>query len=165
MGETVVRAIAIPATEEWKRLILPSLARALEYAEGEITAEQLFERASKGLAQLWLVADANMGILGVAGTEVVEYPGYSALRVIALAGTGFDTWGDRLLNELLSYAHRYGLVRIEACGRRGLERLLAPLGFKQKYIVITREVDNGQDSGNDERDGYDGAASRAAEVS
>jgi hypothetical protein len=68
---------------------------------------------------------------------------HNALTVILTGGTRFPEWGD-LLDELAQKtATELGLERLWIHGRKGWGKTLRERGFTEKYVVFSREVDDG----------------------
>ena len=120
-------------------LVMQYAQRALDHARGELTVDQVLYGVASGKYQLWLVAKVD-GLLGQAVTELVQYPNVLVLRVVLLSGKEMPSWQTLLDEELSAFARREGATRMEAVGRRGLSRTLAPLGFKESYTVMTKEL-------------------------
>lgn len=117
----------------------PLLQRALDHGYN-VPVKALYAGALLDQVQLW-AALAGEELRGTAATQVIDYgSGLSALRVIALAGEGFNGWCPQIIAMFEAYARRVGAKTIESVGRRGWARTLRPYGFEQKYTVCTKEV-------------------------
>jgi len=115
---------------------------ALAHSLGELTAEDVLSRAAKDTVQVWGVYDKRMQELyAVAVTEVVTYEQYSALRVITLGGYKMELWASDLDRVFQRFCREQNLVKIEAVGRKGLERRLRQLAFRPVYTVFVKEVE------------------------
>jgi len=124
--------------------------KALKYAHGETSPEDMVKAFQEGRMQVWAVFD-DAKLVGVATTEVVDYPRLAVLRVVTLQGSNLSVWASHLLEALLTFCKEQGLERIEVVGRRGWVRKLAPLGFREIYSVVAREVEGvqvGRDNAN-----------------
>lgn len=121
--------------------VIPRVEDALHYAHGEITAQALLDQVAQCQAQLWLVYRVlDRSLCAVAVTEVRSYSELSSLLVVALSGTGIDSWARALHDAFEGYCKEQHLQRMEAVGRKGFERKLGPLGFNPMYTVFVKEV-------------------------
>lgn len=118
----------------------PYVRRALNYAGGEQDSGDVRDKILRGEMQLWLVLDNGGTCIGAATTEVVRYPRKGILRIVTLSGNSFAEWRDKMLHEMCERARELGLSSLEALGRKGLARKLKPLGFKEIYVALTKEV-------------------------
>lgn len=126
---------------ELRKLLLPQIARALDFTSGEATAEDLLFMALHDNAQVWTIQDKDsMALAGVVVTQVIVYPQMSVLRVVTLGGEGMDGWARELDDSLTAFCKKLGLKRMEAFGRKGLAKKLDKLAFLPKYTVYSKEV-------------------------
>ena len=117
------------------------IARARAKANGELLPIDVYERLLDGTMQLWIVADElGSQFLAIAVTEHSLYPRKHVLRVVLLAGTKMRVWQDVLDEALCAYGREMGATTLEAVGRRGFVRQLEPLGFKEKYTTVVKEL-------------------------
>lgn len=140
---------SVPADKIWHvwNSVEPDLKRAVEKAFGEMTLGDVRRRLELGDMTLWLVWEGGPGtaaLKGSAVTEVLSYPRLTAVRITLLGGEEMGLWWQFLLDGLESYSRAIKADRLEAVGRKGLSRSLARMGFKQKYVVMVKEVNNGQ---------------------
>lgn len=138
-------------------VIKHNLESALMHSRGEIAADYLMFQAQQGKVQLWGVYEmGDMGhsstLIALASTEVVIYGEFKALRVITLSGKRMSEWKEKLDAALTKFAVSVGCRRMEAVGRPGFEKTLAPLGFEKAYTIYVKEVVHEQDSGNNSND-------------
>lgn len=127
---------------EWTR-------EALKYANGELGPEDLLKGFEEGRVQVWVVFEDER-MVGVATTQVVDFPRIAVLRVVTLQGKNLNLWMRALLEVLEAFCREQGLNRIEVVGRRGWVRKLAELGFREVYSIVIKEVGGDvQGSGND----------------
>lgn len=141
MGKVIATGVTPEFASAHAARLEEILSVALPY--GEVEPKQIIDGLPSGRYQMWLVSNDNE-IVAVAVTEVVSYPARSALRIVALSGTGFDNWGLVLSELLESFARCVNAKHIEAIGRRGLERLLKPLGYEARYVVVAKELNYGE---------------------
>jgi len=141
MGEIVVARIKKEDIPRVWRLARPFVKRALRYADGQMAPDHVLAELLADRAQLWFVWDRKeRKLLGVATTQVVKFPLKQILRVITVAGTDGRRWGRKLDEALTAYARGLGIRKLDAIGRRGLERRLEPLGWKAEAIIVGKEI-------------------------
>lgn len=115
------------------------LQGALDRSHGEFTVKDLLLLFSKNELQVWAAVTSDK-IVGLASTQVIEYPQVKALRVVTVSGANIEDWVGQLIETFEMFCREQGLSRIEAVGRRGFVRLLKPFGFKEAYTVVVKEV-------------------------
>jgi hypothetical protein len=124
----------------WARLV-PYFTEALKWCHGELSESSIKALIAADRAQVWVaLAGESAELLGTILTEVTEYPCLRVLRVVLLQGVSFKDWGGYARVALEAYAREHGCERLEASGRKGLTRLLAPLGFEPAYVTLIMEV-------------------------
>jgi hypothetical protein len=121
----------------WK-VVLPMLQRALEYCDGEITAEDLFTFIMQGMMDLW-VAYEEEKIWAVAVTEIAQYPRMRMLRIVALSGEDIQVWKhfDAYLER---YAFLQGCKMLEGLTRLGMEKVAKEFGWRRRFVVLRKQV-------------------------
>lgn len=137
MDETVIRVNG-EIVELWP-LVAPLLQRALDAAAGELTLDDVGLSIATQRRQLWLTTDSKR-ISGAAVTELVKYEQLTAVRVVLLGGQDMDDWSPMMEAAIKDFGRREGARRLEAVGRKGLERKLRPLGWEPKFVVYTKEI-------------------------
>lgn len=150
--DDIIVALHIPADKVGAVWLLarPYIDAAMKHTKGELDSQTLLEWCSSYKGQLWVVYDTqNSKVIGAAVTSVVDYPLFSSLQVVAMGGTGFRRWSDKLYLAMLDFAKTCKCSRMEAVGRKGLGRLLAPYGFEQAYVTFIKEVAYGESDRND----------------
>jgi len=123
---------ALEWLDEWTR-------QALKYANGEMEVKDILRGFEEGRIQVWAVLE-NARIVGVATTQVVDFPRIAVLRVVTLQGKNLNAWMEALLRALEQFCREHGLQRIEVVGRRGWVRKLAGLNFREVYSIVVKEV-------------------------
>lgn len=141
MDEAVIMRADAFVREHWEAF-RPLVESALEHSLGEVSADFLRKRILGGKAQLWVVCNKGSfdDLLAVAVTEVVDYEAMGSLRVITLGGVGMAKWAQKLSDALELFCRENRLSRIEAVGRRGLEKKLDYLAFRPVYTVYVKEI-------------------------
>jgi hypothetical protein len=62
------------------------------------------------------------------------------LDVVLLIGEGFPEKKTEVVEHLADFARTHGCKAIEALSRRGLEPTLKPLGFKNKKVLLRKDI-------------------------
>jgi hypothetical protein len=140
----VVRLSSQMATEPavFARLV-PYLRDALRFCHGELSESSIKAFVAADRQQLWIaLAGDGAELLGVILTEISEYPTLRVLRIVLLQGIRFRDWSGHARVALEIFARENQCERLEASGRKGLARLLAPLGFEVAYTTLILEVRN-----------------------
>lgn len=117
----------------------PYVKRALDHANGELTANDLKQACLDRAVQLWLVSEGAL-VIGAATTEVVVYPHKKHCRIITIAGSNFPAWMPLVDATLVEWGVELGCDALEAHVRRGLVPKLAPLGYKHLHSVVVKNL-------------------------
>lgn len=129
------------AIAAWSR-VEPYLKMGIEHSRGELTIETVRTLVQIGRMQVWVALHGSLP-LGAMLTEVVVYPNATALRVVLLGGVQLRKWANLACTELANFGAQYKIDRIEAIGRKGLVKVLGPLGFEPTYVTLIKEVTHG----------------------
>lgn len=109
-----------------------------EYADGELTADDIFDRLQAKDMQLWVAIDEEQDrIMGIVVTEVIQYPRISVVSVVVLAGANIHKWEAQMFNLLETWGRAIKCSKIEARARRGVARAFAKFGFQETYTVVS----------------------------
>ncbi len=128
----------------WQKAI-PFIEKALYHSNAELTTQDVLSKILNDTMQLWIIKPSEREeVLGVAVTEVLDYPQISRLRVVLLGGTNMPEWQEELCEKLMAYAKYLGLSGIEAYGRPGLFTNLKKLGFRPVYVAFLRDVEKSE---------------------
>lgn len=121
-------------TDNWPhayRLLAPSLALCGD------TAENLIDELLDGRASLWLLRKGGDPV-SAAVTEVVETPQGKFIHGRHLGGGHVD----EAVAAVRAYARRIGADKIKIVGRKGWQRRLAKMGWRQAGVIM--ELVDGQ---------------------
>ncbi len=125
----------------WWPQVKGLIEEAVSRSKGEVSADDVLRLLMEEKFQLWLVASVEPWHLYAAAiTEVVDYPRFAAIRVVALAGEDMERWKELLDARLQVFARLHGAKYLEAVGRKGFERKLKDLGYEAAYVVYYKEV-------------------------
>lgn len=77
---------------------------------------------------------------GICFTEVRKFPEEKVCFVHFLAGEKFDSWKQKLDDDLRVFAKAQGCHALEASMRLGLGKKLKPLGWKLWHVIMRKEL-------------------------
>lgn len=107
---------------------------ALEYSQGEYTAEQAKVFLSNGQWVLVVAVDDNQEIRGAACVQFNNMPNDRVAFVVAIGGklmTNQDTWG-----QFTSLLKANGATEVQGAARESIARLWTRYGFNEKYRIV-----------------------------
>lgn len=119
--------------------IVNHTSRALAFADGEITIEDVIHGIDSGWMRAWLVFRGGNHI-ATAVTEIIEMPAKRIVRVLTLGGKDMKAFINELINALMNYARNVGATDIDACARPGMARTLQKAGWNRVYEVMRVKV-------------------------
>lgn len=103
------------------------------------TTEQLYAMVQMRTVQIWAAGDEKQHHLLVA-TQIIAFP-YRRLQVLFALGNNMKEYIELLNGTLEKFAIMQGCEEAEVFGRRGWEKLLEPLGFKTRSIVMSKKIE------------------------
>lgn len=118
---------------------------AMESGSGETTYESLIGRALMDTAVFWVAMDGDE-VVGMASTEIINYPEYRMLHIITTGGDngfGFEDY-HYVLEE---YAKLIKATRIQFWGRKGWTRAVNKIvgknneKYKETYRVFSMSIE------------------------
>ena len=118
---------------DWERC-RPWIEAALPYAGGTHAIEDIEAELRRG--QLALLAGHTSAML----CEIRNYPRLRALHMFLAGG---DLMELRSFNTMMDNAARsMGCSRISIAGRHGWEKALSDLGYRKRWTVLSKEIEN-----------------------
>lgn len=139
----------IPIPKERVLEFLPYIEKyiksAMETGSGETTYESLIGRALMNDAVFWLGMD-DKKVVGMASTEIIEYPEYKMVHLITVGGDngfGFEDFH----HVLEDYTRLVGATRIQFWGRKGWSRAINKVTgkndekYKETYRVFSMSIE------------------------
>jgi hypothetical protein len=134
----LVRPDGIPA--EWP-LIDDLLTPAVERSNGRWSMPALLHSLCLGDHHLWIVREQNKPV-AAAATQFVDYPHQRMLSVQFLGGTGFDEWGDQLLDTFERFGRDAGCNGLEAVARFGFWPFFKKHGYARSYCTYEKDLED-----------------------
>jgi len=92
----------------------------------------------EGKLQLWTMNDADEFLL-VLITELRKFPKTTVINLLFVMGSDFKD-GATLLDYVENWAYKQGATKSTILGRKGLLRLLAPNGYRQEAVVLSKNL-------------------------
>jgi hypothetical protein len=121
--------------------VWPILDRAFQHTRGEYPRHFIWEALQEKEWQLWILFDEETDdISGAALTRLEKYPNFIVCHLIAAAGATQWDW-KAALPIMERWAIDQGAKYFRWWGRKGTFRMAKDVGFKQDYVVLTKELD------------------------
>lgn len=121
----------------------PLLQEAADMSEGRFILEDIRQRLVQGEWHLWIVFEPDLNIVAAITSSFTWYPRGKWLSGQFLGGSYLAEWRDKFCNIFDRWAHDNNCVAIEFTGRPGWARALAPNGYREKFRVYQRDLNNG----------------------
>lgn len=123
------------ADKAWPR-IAPVVRRAVERAGGRYSAEDIRAAIVSREMQAW-VAWNGRGLRAFAVTQIVDYPGMRAARILLATGEDREDWLPHLATiEAWAKADRCKVI--EAFARPGWERVLKD--YAKTHVILEKRL-------------------------
>lgn len=119
---------------------------AFQTGTGETTYESLVGRALTGDVMFWMGFNEEDEVIGMASTEILNFPEYKTVHLITIGGEngfGFEDY-HKFLEE---YAKFIGARDIQFWGRKGWSRAIDKVvgineeKYKETYRVFSMEIE------------------------
>lgn len=117
--------------------MLRLLAPAIERSNGRWAAGDVFSELEAGQLQCWVCIEPPL-LYAAAVTQIIQYPGCRALCCHLVGGVDQHLWLSQLVDTAAQFAAAEGCTRIEMVGRKGWERMAAPLGFRPVFVCFEK---------------------------
>src|SRR3990167_913846 len=114
--------------------ISPIVTKALPYADGKYTLEDIYINIINKQMQLWVVSGSDEGPYSICITKMVNYPQKKVLNIMFCAGKHLPVW-VHYIESLKEFARNNQCDAIEEYGRQGWSRYLEKWGFETLYTV------------------------------
>lgn len=126
---------ALKTRDQW----LPILQAAIDDTDGRWTTEQLLADIKANSVLVWMVEKGG-DVLGVFTVRVIQGRDRWVL-VEDLAGTRINQWLLEASQALDHWAREIGARQIVFEGRRGWQKMLAPLGYDVKRVTGVKKLE------------------------
>ncbi len=119
----------------------PHLRRALSYADGEFTLEDVRKLMEEGRFQLWMGWDlGRRQAVGAGVTEIFDYPRRRVCFLVLWASEAPRATWLPCLKTVEQWAAAQGCIAMRLLGRKGWARVLN--GYRPQYTVFVRSFDD-----------------------
>ena len=102
--------------------------------------QNIWDRVHNKEIQVWVVFNGQLIRLVFFTQRYVAPNGIATLQIFWMYGTGLKEAMYMLDGVVDKFASTLDCTRLEVTGRKGFERLLAPLGAEYQYSVFSRPV-------------------------
>lgn len=114
---------------------------SLVHGTGDVTAHGLFLECLSNVSQCWILEDNDKHELqGVAITRILHYATYSECVIVATTCNEWFKIGPKILEDIEGFAKEMNCKYTSVYGRRGWSRVLKPMGYKEPYITLMKEL-------------------------
>lgn len=124
----------------WDR-VYPFLEEAAAHTRGEFPLHYLWEALQRREVQMWVLFDVETDEpSGVCITRVEKYTDFNICQIIVASGATHLDW-NAALPTIERWAAAHGAKYLRWWGRPGTKKRGEAVGFKQDYVVLTKELD------------------------
>jgi hypothetical protein len=116
----------------------PLLQKSVEVSRGMITLERIKNLLAQEEAVAFCTLRDNK-VQAVLVTQIIQYCSYRSARIIACAGRELRG-AMEFISVLDAWAMSQGAVEIEGWCRPEMVRLTRRLGWKEKFVCVTRDL-------------------------
>lgn len=122
--------------QQWAQ-VEPHIAKAIEWANGDFTLDQLHADVGQGRAALYWAKDGAV----VLGAAVVAFQNNRNKRVAFVLAIGGNFLADRdIFEQFAALLKQAGATHAGGAGRPAIMRLWSRFGFKEKSILFERPL-------------------------
>lgn len=122
----------------WEQ-VKPLILKALEYSNGELGIDDIYEKLKTKNMQLWICFE-DIEILSAATTEIIIYPKKKICRVVTLGGHRMAEWFYNLIQFIEAWGRHNKINGMEVIGRRGWERIGKRIGYGSQQSILYKEL-------------------------
>jgi hypothetical protein len=101
-------------------------------------ANDLVKRVTKGTSDLWITYNKDEDIQGCFVMGFAHYPQSSGIITEAMSANNFDF--ENAIPKIEEYYKELGYEFSEMTGRKGWEKVMAPLGYEFKSVVLRKRL-------------------------
>jgi hypothetical protein len=123
---------------EFWPIVKDHVARAFRYNADRMDINDIEEAIKDKRMQLWAIHDGVIKCVIV--TQIVSYDKCNAVRVVTVTGDNYEQWLEMGCDTIAAWGQAHGCTLMEMMGRRGWEKPLMRLGFKEPQILMTKYI-------------------------
>ena len=131
-GYIVEYVLAQDLPDVWP-FVYESLARACDRTMAPI---DIYRAVEAKQAVLWLVLTSDRCIAASLVTRMQEKGSDRWMEVLAMGGENFKGWAQAMQKVLEDTLHNNGGSVMRAYCKRGVARMLKPLGWKERQVIM-----------------------------
>jgi hypothetical protein len=124
--------------------LLPALQRVVDEAmRGEMTTNDIYTAIKAG-RMYGIIAKNDDGeepeVALVVISEIVAYPQYTVLNIVALGGRELDLFKSKFWEHMCSWAFMNGVRTMQASVSPAMARILKGFGFESVYVTVRKSL-------------------------
>ena len=111
--------------------------------DGELDVDDIYSRALKGQMFVFAVKNDSTELPDVKlalALELVYYPKYTAMNVVALGGKDLRNMIDMFWKHVCGWAKICGIKKMECSVNPAMQKILETVGFKQQYVQLRQDL-------------------------
>jgi hypothetical protein len=138
-----MKLIVHPVNSEFVQQLWPKVEKfifsALEYSNGEYTAEQLKVLVVRREQILLIGIDEENTIHGAATVQFIDYPNYRVAFITTIGGRLIASVEN--FEQLVNWCKSCGATKIQGVARKSIERLWKRLfNFENRYSIVEKDI-------------------------
>lgn len=119
--------------------VLPFLQSASDRGPGWLDMDAVKSDCATGKRNLWRVVSRENGVVAGCVTTVSEEDGERVMDWTIFAARGMRSMMD--LEKLVeNTAREHGVTRMRSYSRIGMERRMAPLGYRKIGVILEKDI-------------------------
>lgn len=136
MTRPIARVPAREALAHWLEKYEPLVLSAMSRGHVGQHADDILTHIQTGRMQLW----RSVNGLGIAVTEIQDYPRFRQLLVFMVAGESAQDWLADGHQQLEAFAKSKDCQFMIFHGRPGWEKFVRTFGYEAKQIIMRKEL-------------------------
>lgn len=105
---------------------------------GDTSAEHIKVEVLNGIQTLFVIADEDHKISGVASVEIINFPNQRVAQITSLAGK--DIVGTETFSQFEEWAKAQGATKIRAWAKEPQARLYKKVGLETAMFVVEKAL-------------------------
>ena len=118
--------------------IVSDILSAMHYSNGERSFSDLIHEIARGEKQIW-VHSTDDEFNATVVTQVSQFPSKKTCEILYLGGDKAVEFVTDI-SAIEDWAREQGCDDIQAIGRRGWVKALAPLGYSERYTITGKAL-------------------------
>ena len=101
----------------------------------QVAAAEIFQGVHDKKAVLWIV-HRETDIVAAAVTQASDHAGARIYHVLALGGSRFADWSERLQDAFVAHSRQRECEMMRCHARRGMAKWLKRLGWRERQVTM-----------------------------